>query len=106
MPSQEARVQLKGSLRKELPAQMGATQTGRVSNSQYPNLPISGAGSTGRCKSQMMAFVDRGKGYTFGGIMQLKDKASLDAYFQHPTHQALLAWLVPLIDAVELDLQA
>jgi len=54
----------------------------------------------------MMAFVDRGKGYTFGGIMQFKDKASLDAYFQHPTHQALLAWLVPLIDAVELDLQA
>ena len=48
----------------------------------------------------------RGKGYTFGGIMQFKDKASLDAYFQHPTHQALLAWLVPLIDAVELDLQA
>jgi hypothetical protein len=48
----------------------------------------------------------RGKGYTFGGIMQFKDKASLDAYFQHPTHQALLAWLVPLIDALELDLQA
>jgi hypothetical protein len=48
----------------------------------------------------------RGKAYTFGGIMQFKDKASLDAYFQHPTHQALLAWLVPLIDAVELDLQA
>ena len=48
----------------------------------------------------------RGKGYTFGGIMQFKDRASLDAYFQHPTHQALLAWLVPLIDAVELDLQA
>ena len=48
----------------------------------------------------------RGKGYTFGGIMQFKDKASLDAYFQHPTHQALLVWLVPLIDAVELDLQA
>jgi hypothetical protein len=48
----------------------------------------------------------RGKGYTFGGIMQFKDKASLDAYVQHPAHQALLAWLVPLIDAVELDLRA
>src|SRR3977135_2943204 len=33
----------------------------------------------------------RGKGYTFGGIMQFKDKASLDAYVQHPAHQALLA---------------
>jgi Stress responsive A/B Barrel Domain len=48
----------------------------------------------------------RGKGYTFGGIMQFKDESSLDAYFQHPAHQALLAWLVPLIDAVELDLRA
>lgn len=48
----------------------------------------------------------RGKGYTFGGIMLFKDDASLNAYFQHPAHQALLAWLVPLIDAVELDLHA
>jgi Stress responsive A/B Barrel Domain len=48
----------------------------------------------------------RGKGYMFGGIMQFKDKASLDAYVQHPSHQALLAWLVPLIDAIELDLRA
>jgi hypothetical protein len=48
----------------------------------------------------------RGKGYTFGGIMQFKDEASLNAYVQHPAHQALLAWLVPLIDAIELDLRA
>jgi len=48
----------------------------------------------------------RGKGYTFGGIMQFKDKAALEAYVQHPAHQALLAWLVPLIDAIELDLRA
>jgi hypothetical protein len=48
----------------------------------------------------------RGKGYTFGGIMQFKDKESLDAYVQHPAHQALLAWLKPLIDAIELDLRA
>ena len=48
----------------------------------------------------------RGKGYTFGGIMQFKDKAALDAYVQHPAHQALLGWLVPLIDAIELDLRA
>lgn len=48
----------------------------------------------------------RGKGYTFGGIMQFKDQAALDAYVQHPAHQALLAWLVPLIDAIELDLRA
>jgi len=48
----------------------------------------------------------RGKGYTFGGIMLFKDKASMDAYVQHPAHQALLQWLVPLIDAIELDLLA
>jgi antibiotic biosynthesis monooxygenase (ABM) superfamily enzyme len=48
----------------------------------------------------------RGKGYTFGGIMQFKDKASLDAYVQHPAHQKLLTWLRPLIDAIELDLRA
>jgi antibiotic biosynthesis monooxygenase (ABM) superfamily enzyme len=48
----------------------------------------------------------RGKGYTFGGIMRFTDKAALDAYVQHPAHQALLGWLVPLIDAIELDLYA
>jgi antibiotic biosynthesis monooxygenase (ABM) superfamily enzyme len=48
----------------------------------------------------------RGKGYTFGGIMQFKDEESLEAYVHHPAHLALLAWLVPLIDAVELDLRA
>jgi hypothetical protein len=48
----------------------------------------------------------RGKGYTFGGIMRFKDKAALDAYVQHPAHQALLVWLVPLIDAIEMDIYA
>jgi len=48
----------------------------------------------------------RGKGYTFGGIMRFEDQAALDAYVKHPLHQALLAWLVPLIDAIELDLRA
>jgi antibiotic biosynthesis monooxygenase (ABM) superfamily enzyme len=48
----------------------------------------------------------RGKGYTFGGVMRFKDQATLDAYVQHPAHQALLVWLRPLIDAIELDLNA
>jgi hypothetical protein len=48
----------------------------------------------------------RGKAYTFGGIMRFKDQASLDAYVQHPVPQALLVWLVPLTDAIELDLRA
>lgn len=48
----------------------------------------------------------RGKEYTFGGIMKFADKPSLDAYVKHPAHQALLVWLVPLIDPIELDLYA
>jgi hypothetical protein len=48
----------------------------------------------------------RGKGYTFGGMMRFKDQASLDAYTKNPAHLALLKWLVPLIDAIELDLRA
>ncbi len=48
----------------------------------------------------------RGNGYTFGGVMEFKDQASLDAYVQNPLHQALLKWLVPLIEAIELDLPA
>jgi len=46
------------------------------------------------------------KGYSFGGIMRFKSKAALDAYVQHPAHQALLSWLVPLIEPIELDLYA
>ena len=48
----------------------------------------------------------RGKNYTFGGVMQFKDQAALDAYVKHPSHQALLVWLRPLIDPIELDLKA
>jgi hypothetical protein len=48
----------------------------------------------------------RGQGYSFCGLMTFTDKAAADTYTTHPTHQALLKWLVPLIDAVELDFQA
>lgn len=48
----------------------------------------------------------RGQGYTFAGLMKFTDKAACDAYTVHPTHLALLDWLVPLIDPVELDFEA
>jgi len=48
----------------------------------------------------------KGKGYSFGGVMEFADQASFDAYPEHPAHQALLVWLRPLIDAIELDLKA
>jgi hypothetical protein len=48
----------------------------------------------------------RGQGYTSAGMMKFTDKAATDAYSIHPAHMALLKWLVPLIDPVELDFEA
>ncbi len=48
----------------------------------------------------------RGQGYTFAGLMRFTDRAACDAYAIHPAHIALLEWLVPLIDPVELDFEA
>ena len=48
----------------------------------------------------------RGQGYTFAGLMKFTDKAACDAYSTNPQHLALLEWLVPLIDPVELDFEA
>jgi len=43
-------------------------------------------------------------GYDFGGCLGFADEAAYHAYCDHPLHVRLLEWLVPLIDAVELDL--
>lgn len=48
----------------------------------------------------------RGQGYTIAGLMRFTDRAACDAYAVHPAHLALLEWLVPLIDPVELDFEA
>ena len=48
----------------------------------------------------------RGQDYAFGGVMKFADEARFEAYLVHPAHQALLGWLLPLIDALELDLEA
>jgi hypothetical protein len=45
----------------------------------------------------------RGKDYGFGGVMTFASKADFEAYNLHPEHQALLGWLLPLIDALEID---
>ena len=45
-------------------------------------------------------------GYSFGGCLKFANAAACEAYAGHPLHIALLEWLVPLIDAVELDLDA
>ena len=48
----------------------------------------------------------RGQGYSFAGLMRFEDRAACDAYATHPAHLALLEWLVPLIEPVELDFEA
>jgi hypothetical protein len=48
----------------------------------------------------------RGQGYEFAGLMTFISRESADAYSVHPAHQALLQWLAPLIEAVELDFEA
>jgi len=48
----------------------------------------------------------RNQGYTFGGVMKFPDQAAFEAYNAHPLHQALLEWLIPLIEPLELDIQA
>ena len=48
----------------------------------------------------------RGQGFVIGGVMKFADQAALESYNSHPVHQALLQWLVPLIDAIEVDFPA
>lgn len=48
----------------------------------------------------------RGQGYELGGVMKFRDKESLDAYGPHPVHQALVSWLMPLIEPLEVDFAA
>jgi hypothetical protein len=48
----------------------------------------------------------RGQGYTFAGMMKFVDKEAADFYTIHPAHMALLRWLAPLIEPVELDFEA
>jgi hypothetical protein len=45
----------------------------------------------------------RSAGYEFGGVMKFADKEALLAYPDHPVHQKLVTWLMPLIEPVEVD---
>jgi hypothetical protein len=45
----------------------------------------------------------RGQGYVIGGVMKFESQATLESYNSHPAHQALLKWLLPLIDPIEVD---
>lgn len=45
----------------------------------------------------------RGNGFELGGAMRFADKAAMETYGADPIHQKLLAWLMPLIEPIEVD---
>jgi hypothetical protein len=47
----------------------------------------------------------RSQGYELGGVMKFPDKATFEAYNDHPVHQELLVWLMPLIEPLEVDFE-
>jgi hypothetical protein len=47
----------------------------------------------------------RSQGYELGGVMKFSDRASYEAYNDHPVHKKLLSWLMPLIDPLEVDFE-
>lgn len=47
----------------------------------------------------------RSQGYELGGVMKFPNQAAFHAYNEHPEHQKLLGWLLPLIEPVEVDFQ-
>lgn len=51
-------------------------------------------------------FSPRSNGFELGGVMKFADRATFDAYNDHPIHQKLLLWLRPLIEATEVDFEA
>ena len=48
----------------------------------------------------------RAQGYELGGVMKFESRAALEAYGGNPVHQELLAWLMPLIDPIEVDFES
>jgi hypothetical protein len=47
----------------------------------------------------------RSQGYELGGVMKFEDRSTFDAYNNHPVHQKLLTWLMPLIEPLEVDFE-
>jgi Stress responsive A/B Barrel Domain len=51
-------------------------------------------------------FSARSQGYELGGVMKFASRQALEVYGDHPVHRHLLAWLMPLIEPVEIDFEA
>ena len=50
-------------------------------------------------------FSPRSQGHELGGVMKFANRAAFDTYGTHPVHQALLDWLIPLVDPLEVDFE-
>ena len=49
----------------------------------------------------------RSRGFEYGGVMHFTDRAALEAYNDHPAHQAILPSIFPLLeDVIEVDFEA
>lgn len=48
----------------------------------------------------------RGQGYALAGMMTFADRAQFAAYLDHPAHQRLVAWLAPLVELIEVDMES
>lgn len=53
-----------------------------------------------------VSFSPRSQGYAMGGVMKFASRQALEAYGNHPVHQELMRWLMPLIEPVEVDFEA
>ena len=45
----------------------------------------------------------RGGGFGLGGVMKFRSAEEFQSYNSHPVHQELLEWLLPLVEAIEVD---
>ncbi len=51
-------------------------------------------------------FSSHGRGYALAGMMKFADRQRLQAYADHAAHQRLLAWLLPLVELIEIDFES
>lgn len=50
-------------------------------------------------------FSSRSDGRDLGAVMKFTNRAALDAYAISPLHGELLTWLIPLVEATDVDFE-
>jgi hypothetical protein len=79
-----------------------------VTEEQKERMLVEIRGLQGRIPGLMETHVGRndsprGGDYEIGGVMKFASREIFEGYGGHPAHQELLEWLVPLIEAIEVD---